>query len=140
MTLEFMVNKNREELFRILTTPVLFSESHPVIYQISTSEDGKWIVYERFKTGPLVYKFSYPATVKTDRDKFRVTFHAVINKLVHLHMDFTFSELPGKTLVEEKVTINSWLPVAPLLKKVIRKQHKIWFDNIQTREYSTIKQ
>lgn len=129
MILEFRVKQEKEYVLQHLSDARKIAAFHPLIYQVVPAAAGKYKVYESLKIGPIPYRFTYLATITRDGD--RVTISAVVQRLTQIDMVFKVSVAGEATLVEETLSIRSFLPVRGFLQQLFRTQHATWFSNME---------
>jgi hypothetical protein len=56
---------------------------------------------------------------------------AKVMSITKISMVFTFLEEGGLTIIKEKITVKSPLPIKNYMVELFRKQHQILFSNIE---------
>ncbi len=134
MTLLFEIKKPSHHVFDILSDMNKFTEVHPVISEIKTTNDGSYLIYETLKFGFIPFSFTYPATVESIHPN-QVSFQATVLKLIHIQMNFIIESKNDHSIIEEKITIKSIFPVKGLIRKVFKEQHEKLFQNIENFQF-----
>jgi len=130
MEFRFEVHNTAEEVFRYLSDMPSFVSVHPLIYRIKPLANGTHLIHEKLKLGPIPYKFTYPVVVHADAAKGEVQMFATIKKMIFVKLEFKIRSEGEITIVEEKASVRSVLPVKPILKLVFARQHKRMFENM----------
>ena len=107
-----------------------FTAVHPVIYKIDTIAKGQYLAHEKLKMLFIPYAFTYPFTVETNSNNSIIIYRAFVKKIIHIHIRIELTEDEEQTLIKERITFKSWLPIAPIMKIIFRKQHTLLFQNI----------
>ncbi len=131
MNLKFIVNKPISDVITYLTDTNKFVSVHPVITKLDPKGDDNYLVYETLKMGFIPFSFTYPVVIKSDTQKAVVTYSAVVKKTVRIVMHFQLSMSGNQTIIEEKTTFKSILPVKFIMSKIFKKQHSLLFKNIE---------
>jgi carbon monoxide dehydrogenase subunit G len=129
--LQFKLNKPIEEVFQCLTNADNFVKVHPIIYSMKPKPNGGFTVYERLKIAFINIDFTYPCTIASNSNEKTITMKAVVKKMVHIQIDFKLSTQNGQTIVDEFITFKSLLPVAFVMSKIFKTQHRQLFSNIE---------
>ena len=130
MTLLFKIKKPSNQVFDILSDMNKFTEVHPVISEIKSIKDGSYLIHETLKFGFIPFSFTYPATVESINPN-KVSFQATVMKVVTIKMDFNIQSDNDHSIIEEKISIKSILPVKGIIRKVFKEQHEKLFKNIE---------
>ncbi|MBK6835214.1 MAG: hypothetical protein IPG89_13450 [Bacteroidetes bacterium] len=131
MNLKFIVNKPISDVITYLTDTNKFVSVHPVITKLDPKGGDDYLVYETLKMGFIPFSFTYPVVIKSDTQKAVVTYSAVVKKTVRIVMHFQLSMSGNQTIIEEKTTFKSILPVKFIMSKIFKKQHSLLFKNIE---------
>jgi len=89
------------------------------------------MVYEKLKITFLNIDFTYPCIIESNILSNTITMKAIVKKMVHIQIIFKLSTQNGVTIVDEFTTFKSFLPVAPIMKRIFKKQHQQLFINIE---------
>lgn len=128
--LQFEVAHQLASVLPFLTDMPTFVSVHPLIYKAEHLSSNQYLIYEKIKTGPLTYHFTYPAWVETNTELNEVRMRAVIKQMVQVEMIFKLSSSSHGTLIKEHVKFKTMLPIKRLLKHIFRKQHTELFHTI----------
>ncbi|MEL7531014.1 MAG: SRPBCC family protein [Bacteroidota bacterium] len=130
MEFRFEIDNTPEEVFRYLSDMPSFVSVHPLIYRIKSLPNGNHLIHEKIKLGPIPYRFTYPVIVHADEAKGEVQMFATIKKMIFVNLEFKILAAGDKTIVEEKASVRSVLPVKGILRRIFARQHKRMFDNM----------
>ncbi len=130
MKLSFVVQQPINKVFETLTDMRKFASVHPVISKIDLIDGNKYIVHETLKLGLIPVSFTYPITIHQNFDDKKVTFKATVMKLTKIEMHFELSIDHDSTIINETISIQSFLPIHSIMRNVFRKQHTLLFENI----------
>ncbi|MEM6344341.1 MAG: hypothetical protein AAF927_10700 [Bacteroidota bacterium] len=130
MEFRFEVDNRPEEVYRFLSDMPSFVSVHPLIYRIKPLANGSHLIHEKIKLGPIPYKFTYPVIVDANATKGEVHMFATIKKMIFVTLAFKILPSGETTVVEEKATVRSILPVKGMLRLIFARQHKRMFDNM----------
>jgi len=131
MQLTFAVNKSPDFIFNYLTDMDKFASIHPVINKIDPLGNNNFLVHETLKLGFIPYSFTYPVTIESDEIEKKVVFKAIVQKLTHIEMHFTIRDSGHSSMVEEVISIRTFLPLKGFIRKVFKEQHEQLFRNIE---------
>jgi hypothetical protein len=93
--------------------------------------NGAYMVYEKLKVTFLKFNFTYPCLIESNLKENIITMKAIVKKMVHIQIIFKLSTQNGVTIVDEFTTFTSFMPVAPIMKRIFKKQHQQLFINIE---------
>jgi carbon monoxide dehydrogenase subunit G len=127
--LHFELNKDLNKVKSCLTDTEQFVRMHPLIYRMKPLGNDRYKVYERVKLGFLPYSFTYLASVHHADNS--VFFHVKVMKITSISMTFTLQQEGEKCKVEEKIEIQTLLPIKAFMLKLFRTQHAVLFANIE---------
>lgn len=131
MHLQFKLNKPIEEVYNYLSNAEHFIKVHPLIYDMKPKSNGGFLVHEKLKVTFLKFKFTYPCLIESNQKESIITMKAIVKKMVHIQIIFKLSTQNGVTIVDEFTTFKSFLPIAPIMKRIFKKQHQQLFINIE---------
>jgi carbon monoxide dehydrogenase subunit G len=130
MELRFEVNKPTHFVFDYLSDMQKFVSIHPIIHKIEDKGDNTYVVHETLKLGFIPFSFTYPATVESNKEENHVWIKATIMKLTKVEMHFKISGNSNTSIVNEVVNYYSILPLKFAMRMIFRKQHTIFFKNM----------
>ncbi len=133
MYLTFNIPSSASDILPFLTDSTKFVSVHPLIYKMIDLGQNQYKVYERVNIGFIPYTFTYMAIITGDSSKNKVHISANIAKLTKITMEFTLTPAVNSTKIEEKVLIQSFLPIKKMMYKLIARQHAILFQNIEEK-------
>jgi carbon monoxide dehydrogenase subunit G len=126
--LTFKVSKDISTITQHLTDVEKFVSVHPLIYKMTDLGENTYKVFEKIKMGIIPYRFTYRATITHDHNS--VKMNASVMGLTKLSMHFTFQREGNVTIINERLTVQSVLPIKNFMVKLISKQHQEMFKNI----------
>jgi len=119
----FKVRKDVITIKQYLTNIEKFVNVHPLIYKMTALGENKHKVFEKVMIGVMLYNFTYKAFITHDKDSVKIV--ATIMGITTISMLFTFKEEDNITTTNERLTVNSPLPIKNYMYKLIEKQHRI---------------
>ena len=131
LTLNHQVNKPAGLIFNYLTDMKSFVAVHPVINSMKYLGENTYRVSETLPWGLIPCSISYRATVEIYYESKKIVMTAVGMKFVSIEIVFIITESNGYSLIEEKVSFKTSLPILQILKKTFTKQHARLFKNIE---------
>lgn len=135
MNLTFKINKPIETVFEYLTDMQKFASIHPVISKIKFLEANNYLVYETLKVGFIPFSFTYPVSIEANFEDKKVTIKAVVMKFTKIEMNYSLhtenNSIINTTIINEKITFKSILPVKSIMATIFKKQHKQLFQNLE---------
>jgi carbon monoxide dehydrogenase subunit G len=132
MKLLFRTQKNIDTVFTYLTDMQKFVSVHPIIYQIDSLGDGRYLVHETLKVGFIPFSFTYPVVIDKDSVSKKVVIRATVFKVTKIEMKFSLRTEHNYTVIEEDIYFDSLFPVKFIMQKVFKEQHQKLFNNIDT--------
>jgi hypothetical protein len=108
-----------------------FVRVHPIITKIDKISDAEYLIHETLKFGFLPLNFTYPVSIEKNSVERTVEMNAIVMKLTKIKLIFFITPEDEFTIIEEKISIESILPIKSILQSIFRKQHKILFHNIE---------
>ncbi len=130
MNLSFTLHKSADLIFDCLTDMDKFASIHPVITKIDKKGENKFLVHETLKLGFIPYSFTYPVMIESNLVNKTVTIKASVMKMTHIEMNFSIRQEGDVSIVEERITFKSILPVKTFMEKIFREQHTLLFQNM----------
>jgi carbon monoxide dehydrogenase subunit G len=127
--LKFRIYKDKNTIIHYLTDADKFVSVHPLIYKMENSGKNRYKVFEKVDFGFIPYRFTYYALITHDIDHVKIV--ATVMGITKISMVFTFLEEGGLTIIKEKITVKSPLPIKNYMVELFRKQHQILFSNIE---------
>ena len=127
-----LIIKVKKDIFTIrqqLTDVEKFVIVHPLIYKMTDLGGNKYKVYEKIKIGIIPLRFTYKAFITHDKDYVKIV--ATVMGMTSISMFFTFQEEDKVTVIHEKLIIKYPLPIKNYMNRLIEKQHKTMFNNIE---------
>lgn len=124
----FEVHKDLTTVKQYLTDIEKFVNVHPLIYKMKDLGGNEYKVYERVKIGFVIYNFTYKAFIILDIDSVKIV--AKVKRITKISMLFNFQEEGENTVITERLTVNSPLPIKNYMNRLIEKQHRVMFHNI----------
>lgn len=131
MILKFKIDKSPKLVYDYLTDMTKFVRVHPVITKIDKIGDTEYLIHETLKLGFLPLNFTYPVSIDQNSVEKTVEMNAIVMKLTKIKLKFSITPEDEFTIIEEKISIKSMLPIKSILQSIFRKQHKILFQNIE---------
>ncbi|MEC5157239.1 hypothetical protein [Chryseobacterium sp. MP_3.2] len=125
----FKVKKDIITIKKQLTNVENFVNFHPLIYKITDLGGNKYMVFERIKMDTIPYRFTYKAIITDEKDSVNVV--ATFMGLTTISMFFTFQEEDKFTVIKERLVVKSPFPTTNYMNRLIEKQHKTMFNNIE---------
>ena len=125
----FKVKKDIITIKKQLTNVENFVNIHPLIYKMTDLGRNKYKVFEKIKIGVIPYRFTYKAIITEEKDSVNIV--ATVMGLTTISMFFTFQEEDKVTVIHERLIIKSPLPIKNYMNRLIEKQHKTMFNNIE---------
>ncbi len=124
----FIIGKDIQTVKQYLIDAEKFVSVHPLIYKMEDLGQNKFRVFEKVKVGFIPYHFTYTATITNNNDSIQM--YASIMGVTKLSMYFTFQRVGDETIIKEKLTVRSLLPIKNFMLKLIGEQHQELFKNI----------
>jgi len=125
----FKVKKDIIIIKQQLTIVENFVNVHPLVYKMKDLGWNKYKVFEKIKIGVIPYRFTYKAIITDEKDSVNIV--ATVMGLTTISMFFTFQEEDKVTVIHERLIIKSPLPIKNYMNRLIEKQHKTMFNNIE---------
>lgn len=132
MELIFQVKRSPEFVFQCLTNVAYFVHYHPVITSMEMRADQSYAVHETLKVAGIPVSFRYRAIIEAAQPNSLVLIKATIAGFNKIEMRFNLIPEAGGVRVVEEVEFFSPLPINPILRLIFRKQHAIFFANMET--------
>lgn len=129
LTLHFQVKVDTNHVLEYLSHTDKFVSAHPLIYKMESLGNDLYRVNEKVQFGPISHRFEYKA--KIERQKNGISIDANIMDLVKISMKMILAADGEHTAVCEEVEIRTILPVKNFMLRMIKKQHKVFFENIE---------
>lgn len=126
----FKVNKDIFTIKQQLTNAEKFVLVHPLIYKMTDLGENEYKVFEKIKLGILTFRFTYKASITDEKNSVKIV--ATVLGMATISMSFTFQHEDKVTVVKERLIIKSLLPINNYMNRLIEKQHRIMFANIQS--------
>ena len=136
MILKFKIDKSPKLVYDYLTDMTKFVRVHPVITKIDKIGDTEYLIHETLKLGFLPLNFTYPVSIDQNSVEKTVEMNAIVMKLTKIKLKFSITPEDEFTIIEEKISIKSMLPIKSILQSIFRKQHKILFQNIEREAFN----
>ena len=125
----FKVKKDIITIKKQLTNVENFVNIHPLIYKMTDLGGNKYKVFEKINIGVIPYRFTYKAIITEEKDSVNIV--ATVMGMTTISMFFTFQEEDKVTVIHERLIIKSPLPITNYMNRLIEKQHRIMFNNIE---------
>lgn len=132
MKLEHTSSKPIEFILDYLIDMDKFASIHPVISKIKPLGRQHFIVYETLQIGPVPWSFTYPVQVILSPDGMTVTMKAIVMKVTKIEMVFEVRKSGLHTLINEKIHMETPLPVKKMMQKIFKKQHIQFFKTLES--------
>jgi len=130
MNLSFSLHKSPDFIFDYLTDMDKFAKVHPVITKIDSLGDNRYLVHETLRLGFIPYSFTYPVSIESDQLNGKVTIKATVMKVTHIEMSYSIRQEGELSIVDETISIKSFLPLKSMMEKIFREQHTLLFQNM----------
>ena len=131
MELIFQVKRSPEFVFQCLTNVSYFVYFHPVITTMQLQPDQSYAVHETLKVARIPVSFRYKAIIEATQPNSLVLIKATIARFNRIEMRFNLIPEANGVRVVEEVDFFSPLPINPILRMIFRKQHAIFFSNME---------
>jgi len=125
----YKVKKNIITIKKQLTDVKNFVNVHPLIYKLTDLGGNKYKVFEKRKIGIIPYRFTYKAIITDEKDSVNIV--AIIMGMTTISMFFTFQEEDKFTVIKKRLVVKSPFPITNYMNRLIEKQHRIMFNNIE---------
>lgn len=133
MELSFKLRKTPDLIFDYLTDMQKFVSVHPVISQIDSTGNDRYLIHETLKFGSIPFSFTYPVTIEKHLGDKIVIIRATVMKLTKIEMKFVLKAEKDFTIVKENIQFKSILPIKFIMQSILRKQHSQFFKNIEMK-------
>lgn len=130
LQLRFELKSPARFVFENLSDTDKFVAIHPLIQRMERVGPNDYVVYERIKVWIFPFRFTYPATVVSDRSSMKVTMCATVMRLTSVRMEYDIQPKADGCLVCEDITFATWLPVRFILRRLFQTQHRKLFANL----------
>ena len=130
-TLHHQISKPAGVIFNCLTDMKSFVAVHPIINNMEYLGENTYWVSETLPWGLIPCSIRYRATVDIYYESKKIVMTAAIMRFVNIEIVFIITEGSGYSLVEEKLSFKTSLPILQILKKTFTKQHTRLFKNIE---------
>lgn len=128
-TLHFQVKADKHHVLEYLITADKFLSAHPLIYKMESLGNDMYLVNEKVNFSLLTYHFQYKAKIVKQENG--ISIEANIMDWVKISMKMILNAEGEHTSVCEAVDIKTFLPVKNFMLRMIKKQHKLFFENIE---------
>jgi len=125
----FKVRKDVINIKQQLINVENFVNVHPLIYKMTHSGGNKYKVFEKIKICIIPYRFTYKALITGYKDSVKMV--ATVLGFTTISMFFTLHEDDKFTVIKERLVVKSTLPITNYMNRLIEKQHRIMFNNIE---------
>ena len=130
-TLHHQISKPAGAIFNCLTDMKSFVAVHPIINNMEYLGENTYKVSETLPWGLIPCSIRYRATVDIYYESKKIVMTAAIMRFVNIEIVFIITEGSGYSLIEEKLSFKTSLPILQILKKTFTKQHTRLFKNIE---------
>lgn len=127
--LVFRTSKDEDTVKRYLTNADLFVSAHPLIYKMERTGENRYRVFEKINTWFFPYRFTYDALITHDANE--VEIKATVLGMTTILMAFVISKDGNSTVVKESICVKSPLPIKNYIHSLFKKQHGIFFRNME---------
>jgi len=131
LTLHHQISKPVGVIFNCLTDMKSFVGVHPIINNMEYLGENTYKVSETLPWGLIPCSIRYRATVDIYYESKKIVMTAAIMRFVNIEIVFIITEGSGYSLIEEKLSFKTSLPILQILKKTFTKQHTRLFKNIE---------